>query len=356
MSTNGTAAPAPAPSHRAAVAVVLLAVAAAAGWFGYVYYTEGRVEPPDQEAAFRRLVAELEVYRKLDPAYADADGDLVADRPADEAKLVRPAELRFTGIPTDDPDETRAAWKDVFDRLAAAGLKAAFADDIRSPTDQLAAVKAGTLHLTAFNTGLVPGAVNTAGFVPLFCPADAAGKYGYTAEIVVRADSPAKTPADLKGKEVALVAMSSNSGGRAPLVILKDKFGLLPGRDYKFVMAGDQRQAIRQLAAGRHDAACVASDLLAREEAAGKLVKPGQFRAVYQDQGQVFPPLCFGVPHTLHPEVVAKVKAVLAEFPIPGSSLAAKYPQDAKFAAVDYKKDWESVRAVEAALPGLFTK
>jgi phosphonate transport system substrate-binding protein len=42
-------------------------------------------------------------------------------------------------------------------------------------------------------------------------------------EIIVPADSPIKTPADLKGKKVAFTEPTSNSGYKAPLAILKSK-------------------------------------------------------------------------------------------------------------------------------------
>ena len=132
------------------------------------------------------------------------------------------------------------------------------------------AVAEGRLHVTAFNTGQVPAAVNAAGFVPLFCPADKDAKYAYEMEILVRADSPIQRPEDLKGKTIALVALSSNSGGKTPLVVLKDKFGLLPGHDYNYAFTGDHIRSVKELVNGRHDAVCVANDLLARAVATAR--------------------------------------------------------------------------------------
>ena len=66
-------------------------------------------------------------------------------------------------------------------------------------------------------------------------------------EIIVPADSPIKTPADLKGKKLAFTAPTSNSGFKAPSAMLESEFNLEAKRDFD---AGVLRQA-RQLGARR---------------------------------------------------------------------------------------------------------
>lgn len=221
----------------------------------------------------------------------------------------------------------------------------------------MAALKDGRLQITAFNTGAVPAAVAGAGFVPLFAPADAADKFAYQAVILVKADSPVKSPADLKGKTVALVGLSSNSGAKAPISDLKAKFGLLPGRDYPYHISGDHFGAIADLLDGKADAACVASDLKDRAFAApfkarGKEYAPKaeQVRAVHTSAS--FPPLCFGVPHDLPADVRAKVEQAFREFRFAGTSVGARYGKQGKekFARVSYKTDWQDVREIDADL------
>ena len=134
-------------------------------------------------------------------------------------------------------------------------------------------------------------AVNTAGFVPLAAPADAEGKYGYEMEILVPASSSSQSPADLKGKSIAFTTLSSNSGAKAPLVILKSQFQMLPVRDYQYVLTGSHQRSLKEFAAGTHDAACVANDMLARAVAAGE-IQPEQYRSIYKSES--FPPLCLG--------------------------------------------------------------
>ncbi len=349
------AAPAPAPATRSTVGLtaglILLLLAAGGGYYYYIKGVEANVPPLDEVAALQGLSSQLDRQRVMAPGYADADGDLVADPPADPAKCLDPPELKFTAVASDDPEKAAAAYKDLLAHLSrAVGRPVTYAADVPSTEDQVAAVRDGRLHVTAFNTGLVAGAVNTAGFVPLFAPADDAGAFGYEMAVVVPKDGPAKSPADLRGQLVGLTALSSNSGGKAPLVVLHDEFGLRPGRDYRFTFTGDQQRSIEDVVAGRLAAACVASDILAREVAAGR-VKADAVRTIYSSKS--FPPLCFGVPHNLSPELAAKLKGGFESFRFAGTTVAPLFPGKAKFAPVNYKLDWSFVRHIDDSLSRL---
>lgn len=353
-------APAKSGSYKFTALLVVLLVAAAGG---YYFYEKSKNTPPppvDEFVALKDLFRQLAAGHKLAADYADADGDLVADPPKD-GKFRAVEVIGFSVVGT--PDEERrkaeeAEWKDFAAALAkATGKKVEYRGELESPDDQAAAIKDGRLHVTAFNTGAVPKAVAAAGFVPLFAPADAAGQFGYQALVLVKADSPVQAPGDLKGKKVAFVGLSSNSGGRAPIHALKDKFGMLPGRDYTYQISGDHFTAIADVLDGKADAACVASDLKDRAFAGkfkvrGKEYEPKaeQVRVVYTSDR--FPPLCFGVPHDLPPDLRAKVEATFRDFKFEGTTVGARYvPQGkVKFAAVNYKTDWQYVRDVDAAL------
>ncbi|MDB5312036.1 MAG: phosphate/phosphite/phosphonate transporter substrate-binding protein [Gemmataceae bacterium] len=245
----------------------------------------------------------------------------------------------------------------------ATGKKVKYLADVPGPDTQMAALRGGRLHVTAFNTGAVPPAVNTAGFVPLFAPADAAGNFAYQMRILVKAGGPVRKPEDLRGKTVGFVALSSNSGAKAPMFALKEKFGMLPGRDYQFRFTGDHFASIAELVYGSdYDAVCVAGDLMDRAVAEGEVRRRGEgkTRALKADQLRVvftsdsFPPLCFGVPHDLPKDVRRNVEKVFREFKFEGTS-AGKYARQGKvkFAPVNYEKDWEYVREIDAALSRL---
>jgi phosphonate transport system substrate-binding protein len=341
--------------------LVVLALGAAGGYYAYVRSQNQPPPPVDEFDNLRGYFQRVGQGLKLAPEYRDANGDLVADPPTDPAGFVKVEEIAFTVVPSDDPESQKAeqeSWQDFMAALGkATGKKVRYAADVTGTDAQLAGVKAGTLHVTAFNTGLVPTAVNTAGFVPLFAPADASGSFTYEMEILVRADSPVKTPEDLKGKTVGFVALSSNSGAKAPMVVLKDRFGMLPGRDYQFRVTGSHDQSVKDLLEGKFDAVCVANDLLARMYAEGKAkgvkLTPDLVRSVFKSDA--FPPLCFGVPHHLPADVREKVRQAFAEFKFDGTSVGKRFgPQGkVKFAAVDYKLNWAFVRQIDESLSRL---
>src|SRR4051794_15114279 len=78
-----------------ALTPVLLAFAFYLGW----YYREQMPSPVlDHPRQLRPL---LVAPMKLDPAYTDADKDLVADPPSDKAQLLDPAELVFATLGPD---------------------------------------------------------------------------------------------------------------------------------------------------------------------------------------------------------------------------------------------------------------
>jgi phosphonate transport system substrate-binding protein len=211
---------------------------------------------------------------------------------------------------------------------------------------QMEALRDGKLHISAFGTGAVTAAVNSAGFIPLFCPAPADGKFGYEMEFITLASGPIQKPEDLKGKTIALVSLTSNSGGRAGLVYLKETVKLVPLRDYQFSYTGSHAASIKAVATGQVDAACVANDLLQSEIEKGT-VKAEQIRTIYKSQS--FPPLCFGAAYDLDPALMAKIKDAFATFDgLP--QIYRNAPRRARFAPVDYKKDWAFVREVDDKL------
>jgi phosphonate transport system substrate-binding protein len=349
-------APSASPTHfgKFTLFISVFFVVVAAGVYAYFHFTNPSPAPVDEGAAIKTFIAGLGKTQKLDAAYTDANGDLVADPPTDPAKYLNVNEIMFSVVASEDAEKAQAHWKDFMTALSkATGKPVKYFAEIDKIDDQVRAIREGRLHVTAFNTGQVSNAVNTAGFVPLFCIADKEGKYGYEMEILVPAASPIQTPADLKGKTITLTSLSSNSGGKAPLVILKEKFGLLPGRDYHYTFSGDHVRSVKELASGHHEAVCVANDQVARAVGAG-LVKREQFRSIYKSEN--FPPLCFGVPHNLPPELVAKIKQVFTNFSFDGTSVGDLYNAQgkSKFAPVDYAKDWKLIREVDDSLSHLF--
>lgn len=355
----------PTKSPTAGLVIPLALVALAAVVFG-VFFTlnQGRVKD-DPTDLLNGYVANAGKFSALAEGYADADGDLVADAPAD---AMEPAELYFTDIPSCNPDKDAATWAAFLEHMHQATgkpCKYLTAGVGGRPLDgfegQLDALRAGKLHVTAFTTGQVRQAVNTAGFRPLVVPADKDGKFAYQIKVVVPADSPAKTVADLKGKRLGVSALSSNSSAKAPFVFFHDEFGLFPARDYSVVLAGSYWAALGQMLQGKVDAVCLSSDLLAQEldrpapteEEANRgrvQLTADKVRVIYTSGD--YPKLCFGVAHALPPALVEKIRRGFESFTFEGTAVGEKYGADGavKFRPVEYKKDWEAVRKVDDRL------
>ncbi|HEY9550234.1 MAG TPA: phosphate/phosphite/phosphonate ABC transporter substrate-binding protein, partial [Kiloniellaceae bacterium] len=174
----------------------------------------------------------------LDERYCDRDGNLTADLPADESEWVDPDTIIFSYTPVEDPAVYQAVWDGFIAHVSEiTGKKVAFFP-VQSNAAQLEALRSGRLHVAGVNTGSNPIAVACAGFVPFAMMAANDGSFGYEMEIIVPADSPIQSPADLKGKTLAFTAPTSNSGFKAPSALLLSDYGLEAEKDYKTAFSG----------------------------------------------------------------------------------------------------------------------
>ena len=287
-----------------------------------------------------------EVKNALDPQYADADGDLVADPPTDPAKQVDPATLTFCYVTADRDVEFKAAFNEVMAAVSKATGKPVRYVAYGSIPEKLRALRAGKLSFCGLNTGSVPLAVCTAGFVPLCQAADADGRTGSPMKVIVPADSTLSALTDLRGHELALTEPTSNSGFRAPLVQLREA-GLLPPRDFQVRFSNGHVQSIQGIKDKRFEAAAVAGDVLLREQSGGQ-IGPADYKVIYTSD-QAFPAAAIGCAHDLKPELVAKIRQALLGFDWTGTGLARLFAAEGKvkFVPVDYKKDWAYVRQID---------
>src|ERR1700722_15160278 len=219
------------------------------------------------------------VSHRLDSKYVDVNGDLLAGVPADPAQQIDPPILFFSYVFAEDQSAYKQAFAELMAHISKATGKPVQYFNAATAEDQLRALRDGKLQITALNTGNVPVGVCEAGFVPVAGLGDAAGSTKYQMEILVAANSPIQTVDDLHGHELTLTDPSSNSGYKAPLVLIKSDFGLLPGRDFGIRYSGGHEQSIHGLANGTYEVIAVANDVLKREVAAGT-IKPAQFRSI----------------------------------------------------------------------------
>lgn len=334
---------------RGRMVAVLAIIAVAAGAAVFVSKTwESHARQDSLDRTTSNFLSNLAPISTLDAVYTDADGDLLADPPENLELCSKPAELTFSFIATDDSVNSPEVWQAVIDALKErTGLPVKYLR-LEETKEQLEALRHGALHVTAFGSGAVPVAVNTCGFTPACTFGREDGSYGYTMQFIVKSDSDIKDLASLRGKRIAFTRPNSNSGYKAALVLLMQKYNMLPERDYQWRFLYSHPDAMAAVAAGEADAAPIASDIFAREVAKGTL-KADDFRVIYESER--FPPVAFGYAYNLTPELRESIREALLELPWSGTKLEEEFGGDeaAKFVAVSYKNDWANIRRVDEA-------
>jgi phosphonate transport system substrate-binding protein len=282
----------------------------------------------------------------LDVRYVDTDGDLVADTPA---KTVDPPTLIFAYTPGEDPASYQRVWDDFLQHLENTTGKRIRLFAAQNNPAQIEAMRAGRLHIAGFGTGTVPIAVNCAGFVPFAIMGGEKGILGYEMEIITYPGSGIREPADLKGRKLAFTSPTSNSGFKAPSVLLRSEFGLEAGKDYVAVFSGRHENSVLGVAYKDYDAAAIANEVMHRMMARD-IVKKDQIVTVYKSE--TFPTAAFGLAHNLDPAVAAKVREAFFSYPWAGTGLEKEFSSlgVSKFVPITYQKDWAVVRKVDAAM------
>jgi phosphonate transport system substrate-binding protein len=199
----------------------------------------------------------------------------------------------------------------------------------------------------------VPFAVNLAGAVPFAVMGDDRGGAGYHLVVIVQAGNAGiKSVADLKGKRVAHVSQSSNSGHQAPVHFFS-KLGVVPGKDYEIAFTGKHDNSILGVVNGDYDGAAVADTVLERMVNRG-VVKRTDYRVVYTSP--LFPVAGYAYAHNLDPKLAEKIKEAFWSFRIQGSSMAKEWKSYTRFVPITYRTDWASVVGIQEANGVTFTK
>jgi len=279
---------------------------------------------------------------QLDTLYCDENRDLVADAPKDPSKWRDPATLVWAYTPIEDPAVYANAFKPFTEHLekCVVGKRIVYFP-VQSNAAQIEAMRSGRLHFTGFSTGPTGFAVNLAGAVPFAAQGTGDQVLGYNLLAVVKASSPYKTLADLKGKKVAHTSPSSNSGNLAPRVLFPAQ-GLTPDTDYRPLMSGGHDKSVLGVNSGDYDMAAVASSVLEQMGVRGT-IKSQDFRVIYTSP--TFPTSSFAHAHDLKPELAAKLKECVFSFRFPTEMQKALFGGD-RFVPISYQKDWAVVRDV----------
>ncbi|MEM1211223.1 MAG: phosphate/phosphite/phosphonate ABC transporter substrate-binding protein [Planctomycetota bacterium] len=334
---------------RGSVTVTAVIVIALMGVAFGVYVMTMRSAADTTAAEDDRVVWSLglrdRVENRLAERFTDADQDGVADTPAETRD---PSVLRLSYLTTDAGVDA-AAMEPLRAHLASATGREVEFVALGDSKAQLRALASGELDVTGFNTGTVPVAVNVAGFVPVVGPAREGGESGasYKMVIITPTASGLRSAEDLRGRTLAFSRWGSNSGHKAPMVLLRDEFGMLPERDYSWTFTYSHTNSMAGVAEGRLEAAAVASDLLAAAVAEGA-IGSGVYRVIYESAP--FPVAAVGYAHDLEPGLAERVRAALLSF-VPGETPASKAMAGAvSMTPVDFKDDFALVRMIDNAM------
>jgi phosphonate transport system substrate-binding protein len=284
----------------------------------------------------------------LDSRFTDADGDLIADIPTDESQLVDPDTLIFAYTPVEDPAVYAEVWQGFLEHMEEVTGKSVQFFPVQSNAAQLEAMRAGRLHVAGFNTGSNPIAVACAGFRPFAMMAAADGSFGYEMEIITYPDSGIESVEDIKGKQMAFTAETSNSGFKAPSALLMSEFGMESGKNYEPVFSGSHDTSVIGVANKDYPAAAIANSVKARM-IERDVVQEDQLKVVYTSQ--TFPTTGYGVVYNLTPELQEKIKQAFFSFPWEGSALAEEFSQsgEAQFVEITFQDDWAVIRQIDEA-------
>jgi phosphonate transport system substrate-binding protein len=282
----------------------------------------------------------------LAPHLCDRTGDMVADPPSDARRLRDPRVLIFAYTPVEDPAVYARVWDDFIAHLSTITGRQVRFFPVQSNAAQIEAMRAGRLHIAGFNTGSTPLAVNCAGFVPFTMMARADDSYGYEMEIVVRSDSGIASLADLRGRTIAFTQPTSNSGYKAPTLLLAREAGLREGADYRTAFSGKHDNSVLGIVNRDYDAAAIANSVLRRMIARGA-VQAEQLVTIYRSE--TFPTTSYGHAHDLAPELAARIREAFFSYPWEGSALEAEFREsgEAQFIPITYREHWHVVRTID---------
>ena len=288
---------------------------------------------------------------QLDTLFCDENKDLVADTPKDAKRWKNPSTLVFTYTPVEDPAVYENIFKPFTDYLSKCTAKRVVFYQVQSNAAEIEAMRSGRLHVGGFSTGPTNFAVNLAGAVPFAVKGDSKEWQGYQLWLIVKKDSPLQKVTDLKGKKVAHVQPSSNSGNLAPRALFP-ALGLVPDKDYKVLYSGKHDNSVMGVNSGDYDAAPVASDVFKRMAERGQ-VKEADFRVIWKSQ--TFPTSSFAYAHDLEPKLRDTMLKCFYDYRFPAEMQKAFGGAD-RFFPITFQKDWAIVRNVAEGSGEKFNK
>ena len=288
--------------------------------------------------------AECENRGNLDARYCDDNGDLVADPPTDPAQWLDPDTLIFSYTPVEDPSVYENVFTEFMDYLEKKTGKRVKWYGADSYASQVEAMRSGRLHIAGISTGPTVFAVNLAGYAPFAIMGKDDGRFGYKLQLITHKDTDIKKVSDLKGRNVAHVTPSSNSGNQAPRALFKSQ-GVVPDKDYEVKYSGKHDNSIMGVANKDYEAAPVASSVLDRMVEKG-VVDRGDLRIIWESK--LFPTTSYGVAYNLKPELQKKIRDAFLTFDWKGTGLDEEFGSKSdRFIPITFKEHWTDIRTIQ---------
>ena len=286
----------------------------------------------------------------LGKQFCDRDGDMQADAPTDPSKFISPYTLVFGTNPIHSFIFYEEAKNSFIKHMEKVTGKHVVFFPYQTNAAQLEAMDAGMLHIAGLTTGSVPTAINCSGFHLAAMRAKKNGEYGYRMEIITYPESNIKKMSDLKDEVVLFVSPSSNSGYKAPVALLKQRFNLEKTADYKVRFSGKHSKSISKIANKEYKVAAVANGI-AESMMAQKKIPKDSVISIYRSES--FPTTGYGYAHNLDPELAKKIETAFKTFEWRNSPDTPLKPlnkyNDVKFIDADYKNKWEIIRTIDKA-------
>ena len=291
------------------------------------------------------MLEDVRTRGDLDVRYCDRNGDLVADPPGDMGFRLDPEVLIFAYTPVEDPAQFRDVWRGFLDHLEGIVSREVRFFPVQSNAAQIEAMRAGRLHIGGFNTGSVPLAVNCAGFVPMTMMARDDGSFGYEMELITRQDSGIEEVEDLRGRSLTFTSPTSNSGFKAPSVLLEAEFGLVADQDFEPLFSGRHDNSVLGVLQGDYEVAA-ANQVIDQVMARG-VGSRDDLRILYRSES--FPTTGYGVSNRLDSDLAELIRQAFTSFEWAGSSLEAEFQEESGFIDITYERHWDVIRTIDLA-------
>ena len=285
----------------------------------------------------------------LSKQFCDEDGDLMADTPKNKKEWLNPYTLVFGNT----PNQSFVFYDDAREKLIqhiqkVTGKKVVFFP-YQTNAAELEAMKSGILHIAGMNTGSVPTAINCAGFHLFAMTGSHNDVFGYKMQIITYPNSGINSIKDIKDNTVLFTSSSSNSGHKAPVALLKQKFGLIHGIDYKSRFSGRHSKSIKKIVNHEYKIAAVSNGIREGMITQGKIPK-GSTKVLYESKS--FPTTGYGYSNKLDPTLASKIELAFKTFRFKDKNgtikVFNKYGED-HFMDADYINKWKIIRDINKA-------